>query len=145
MDSETGPSGGMMEAPAWRRRVALALDLAAALSVFALFLVPFIAVQTYGGPAASTLKTFGWAYLGVMIVLAFAWAIKKKRRQRYVTIGLAIMDIRPVRVDDRVYAVRTCDAPDSGGGMSVRAASIVGGLLMVLAAGLLVYEAMLYG
>jgi len=134
----------LTEAPAWRRRVARAIDLVAALAVFALFLTPVVTVQSYGGPAASTLKTFGWVYLGVLLFLGVVWALKRRRQQHYLTIGLSIMDVRPVRVDETVCLVRTADAPYSEKGMSARAACLVGGLLIVLAAGLLAYEVILY-
>ena len=72
----------------------------------------------------------------VLLFLAVVWALKRRRQQRYLTIGLSIMDIRPVRVDETVHLVRTADAPYSGKGMSARSACLVGGLLIVLAAGL---------
>ena len=101
-------------------------------------------MQAYGGSAASTLKAFGWVYLGVLVVLTVVWAIKKARQRHYITIGLTIMDIRPVRVDEKVLMVRTLDAPGLSRRVPPRVAFIVGGLLAVFAAGLLLYEVILY-
>jgi hypothetical protein len=142
---DTGDSSdGIAEAPAWRRRVALTIDLVAAFAVFTLFVAPAVAVQGYVGSAASTLKAFGWVYLGVLAVLAVVRAIKRKRQRRYVTIGLSIMDIRPIRVDETVRMVRTLDAPHPGRDVPPRVAAMAGGLLIVLAAALLIYEVILY-
>ena len=85
--------------------------------------------------------------LGLLIIgffLAVVWALKKRRQQHYLTIGLSIMDIRPVRVDETVHLVRTADAPYSGKVISARVACLIGGLLIVFAAGLLAYEVILY-
>ncbi|MBN1628898.1 MAG: hypothetical protein JW990_03970 [Thermoleophilia bacterium] len=144
MNDSARPLDEVIEAPAWRTRLALVMDLVAALAVLTLFVTPCVAVWGYEGPAASTLRTFGWVYLGVLIVLATAWTLKKKRQRRYVTIGMSIMDVRPLRVEGEVRLVRRLDAPEPRCGVPVRLASVAGGLLTVLAAGLLVYKVVVF-
>jgi hypothetical protein len=106
------------EAPAWRRRVALGIDLAAVLVVFALFLTPVIAVYAGRGPASSLLQVSAWVYVAIFVGLAVRLVAertgeraRRKLTQPYVTVGTSIMDLYPVGTDRARRLVRRTDLP----------------------------------
>lgn len=132
------------KAAAWRRRVACAIDVVAALAVFSLFLTPVTAAQGHGPTAASFLRVLAWAYLGVFVVLAVSWVWKKRRQRQYVTIGMSIMGLRPVRLGQATRMVHVAHVPGAATGLSRRVAAAVGMPLIVAAIGLLIYELIVY-
>ena len=123
MRDDADPVDRIPEAPAWRHWIAHTIDIVAALAVFSLFLTPVIAVQGYSA-ATPSLKVIAWVYLGVFVVLAVLWALKKRHRREYVTIGMSIM----------------------GGSrrLSGRVAAAIGMPLIVAAIGFFVYELIVY-
>ncbi|MBN1319212.1 MAG: hypothetical protein JXA87_00080 [Thermoleophilia bacterium] len=124
--------------------MARAIDVVAALAVFALFLTPVIAAHGYDAPAASPLKVLAWVYLGVFAILAVAWVFGKRRRREYITIGMSIMELRPARPGQVTRLVHVPDPPRVGGVVSGRLAAIVGMPLIVAAIGFFVYELIVY-
>lgn len=143
---ENDPDGGvdlLLHAPAWRCRLARVIDAVAALAVLSLFLTPMIAVQGYDA-APPVLKGLAYVYLGAIVVLAFVWGFKRRHQREYVTIGMSIMELRPVRTGQVTRLVQRPRVVGGGTGLSTRLAAAVGMPLMLLAIGFLVYELVVY-
>ena len=135
---------GVVEAPRWRRRVARTIDAVAALAVLSLFITPVIALQGYDAPAASALKVLGWVYLGVFVGLAVAWVFKKRHQPEYLTVGMSIMKLRPMRTGQAPRLVQDPRISEPGRHLSARLAAAAGVPLILLLIGLFVYELVLY-
>ena len=91
---EIGPSTPL--APAWRRWTAHAIDITIVLVVFALFLAPVIVSYSRSG-SSSLLRASAWVYVAVFVVLGVSMARGKKKQRTYLTVGMNIMNVHPVR------------------------------------------------
>jgi hypothetical protein len=105
------------DAPAWRRRLARTIDLIAVLAVLALFLTPMIAVQAHHGSDSPLLEVSAWVYVAVFVLLAVCLGVGKvlgaREHHAYVTVGLSIMDLYPLRVGRTTRLVSRTDVPDT--------------------------------
>jgi hypothetical protein len=129
-------------APLWRRSVARTIDLTVVFIAFALFLTPVIATHTR--PASSLLRASGWVYLGVFVALAVTLALSKTRgrrlRHEYVTVGMSIMDLRPLPIANSTRIVRGRYLPETEGAKRGRAAALIIVPLIVLGLALFLFE-----
>jgi len=140
VDEEAQALGPLPEAPAWRRRVARAIDTVAALAVFALFLTPVIAVQSHREPVASLLETSAWIYAAIFVALAIVWVAGRRRRRPYVTVGMSIMNLFPLRTGKTVRLVCNEHAPASENDVRGRSAVTVAVVLILAGVVFFIFE-----
>jgi len=112
--------------------VAHAIDIVAALAVFALFLTPVIAVQSRRESAGSLLEVSAWIYAAIFVVLAIVWVAGRRRRRPYVTVGMSIMSLFPLRTGRTVRLVHSEHVPASENDMRGRSAVTVA-IVLILA------------
>lgn len=140
MDEQAQAQDPLPEAPAWRRRVARAIDTLAALVVFALFLTPVIAVQSHRESAASLLEASAWIYTAVFVALAVVWVAGRRHRRPYVTVGMSIMNLFPLRTGKTVRLVHSEHAPASENDMRGRPAVTVAVVLILAGVVFFIFE-----
>ncbi len=99
-------------APPWRRWVAHAIDLVIVLEVVALFLTPVVTLYSRDGSPSALLRASAWVYVAVFVALGVSIARDRKRRRRYVTIGMSILDLEPARIGSDVRMVSRASLPE---------------------------------
>lgn len=146
--TETADTAGVItEAPAWRRRVARAIDLVIVAAVFALFLTPIVAARAHGESISWPLGASAWVYVGVFVVLAAVWMAgrnRKPERRPYVTAGMSIMALYPLRDGRTTRLVCSRGLPEAEGEKRGRAAVAVVVPLLLAGAVFLVIELVAY-
>jgi hypothetical protein len=101
-------------APRWRRLLAHSIDLTIVLVVLALFLTPIIALYGRGGSSSAALTASAWVYVAVFVGLGASLTRGRNRQRTYVTVGMNIMNIRPVRMNKAIRFVSRESVPDAG-------------------------------
>jgi hypothetical protein len=133
-------------APAWRRWLAHSIDLTIVLVVFALFLTPVIALYSRDASASTSLRVSAWVYVAVFVGLGVSLARGKRQQLLHVTVGMSIMDIRPVRTGKAYRFVSRQSGPETGGederhGMAMVAVAVP---VLLLGAAFFVFELFAY-
>ena len=131
-------------APHWRRWVAHAIDLTIVLIVLALFLGPVIVVYGRGGQTSGLLKGSAWVYVAVFVGLALTMARGRKSERRYVTVGMNVMNLQPVKSGRTLRCVDARHLPDAGDERRGRAMALVAFPVMLLGIAFFVFELMSY-
>jgi hypothetical protein len=131
-------------APRWRRGVARAIDLAVVLVVFSLFLTPVIAVYSGGGSPSVFLRASAWVYMAVFVALALSLVRGRNRQRRYLTVGMNIMDLRPVKMGKVTRFVRDQHLHEGDGERHGLAMVAVALPLIVLGVAFFVFELIAY-
>ena len=147
MTETTDTAGTLLEAPAWRRRVARAIDLAIVAVVFALFLTPIVAAHAHGESISWLLGASAWVYVGVFVVLAAVWTAGRNRRPErrpYITAGMSIMALYPLRDGRATRLVCSRGLPKAEGEKWGRAAVAILVPLLLAGAVFLVIELVAY-
>jgi hypothetical protein len=131
-------------APRWRRWVAHAIDLAIVLIVLSLFLAPVIVVYSRGGHVSGLLKGSAWVYVAVFVGLAMSMARGRKQERSYVTVGMNVMNLQPLKTGRTLRCVDARHLPDAGGERRGRAMALVAFPVMLLGVAFFVFELLSY-
>jgi hypothetical protein len=131
-------------APRWRRWVAHSIDLTIVLIVFSLFFAPVIVVYGRGGHVSGLLKGSAWVYVAVFVGLAVCMARGRKQERRYVTVGMNVMNLQPLKTGRTLRCVDARHLPDSGDERRGLAMALVAFPVMLLGAAFFVFELLSY-
>jgi hypothetical protein len=112
-------------------------------AVLALFLTPVIAVELQDEPAR-ILRISAWLYVAVFVLLGFSWIARRKRDKAYVTVGMSIMNLCPVRVGSRLRLISGDLIPATKTEKRGRAAARVALMVILAAVVFLILEVMAY-
>jgi hypothetical protein len=116
------------------------------LVVFALFLTPVIALYSRDGSSSTALRVSAWVYVAVFVGLGVSLAGGKRQRLLNVTVGMNIMNIRPVRTGKAYRFVSRRSGPETGGenerhGMAMVAVAVP---VMLLGVAFVIFELFAY-
>lgn len=128
----------------WRRWVAHSIDITIVLIVFALFFAPVIVVYSRSGQASGLLKGSAWVYVAVFVGLALSMARGRKSERRYVTVGMNVMNLQPVKSGRTLRCLDARHLPDAGDERRGRAMALIAFPVMLLGVAFFVFELLSY-